>query len=154
MAFPSRPPRGRFVPRKEPEHRINHMIRVPEVRLVGDNVEVGVYPTQKALQIAQELGLDLLHRLDDDAHDDDNKTGVDPTDVEGMLGGFDVTEEYEDEDDNDDDNDGCGDVGGGCGDGDSGGEGDGGGDGCSECDGDGSDDGGCRSNGDGPQWLR
>jgi translation initiation factor IF-3 len=36
------------------------MIRVPEVRLVGDNVEVGVYPTQKALQIAQELGLDLV----------------------------------------------------------------------------------------------
>lgn len=36
------------------------MIRVPEVRLVGDNVEVGVYPTQKALQIAQDLGLDLV----------------------------------------------------------------------------------------------
>jgi len=36
------------------------MIRVPEVRLVGDNIEVGVYPTQKALQIAQELGLDLV----------------------------------------------------------------------------------------------
>ena len=60
MAFPPRPPRGRFIPRKEPEHRINNMIRVPEVRLVGDNVEVGVYPTQKALQIAQELGLDLV----------------------------------------------------------------------------------------------
>lgn len=36
------------------------MIRVPEVRLVGDNVEVGVYTTQKAYQIAQELGLDLV----------------------------------------------------------------------------------------------
>jgi translation initiation factor IF-3 len=60
MAFPQRPPRGRFIPRKEPEHRINHMIRVPEVRLVGENIEVGVYPTQKALQIAQELGLDLV----------------------------------------------------------------------------------------------
>ncbi|MFN4284367.1 MAG: translation initiation factor IF-3 [Lacibacter sp.] len=48
------------MPRKEPEHRINHLIRVPEVRLVGDNVEVGIYPTQKALQIAQELGLDLV----------------------------------------------------------------------------------------------
>ena len=60
MAYPPRPPRGRFIPRKEPEHRINHLIRVPEVRLVGDNVEVGVYPTQKALQIAQELGLDLV----------------------------------------------------------------------------------------------
>lgn len=61
MAFPPRPPRGgRFAPRKEAEHRINHFIRVPEVRLVGDNVEIGVYPTQKALQIAQDLGLDLV----------------------------------------------------------------------------------------------
>jgi len=52
--------RGRFVPRKEPEHRINHFIRVPEVRLVGDNVEVGVYPTSEALKIAQQQGLDLV----------------------------------------------------------------------------------------------
>src|SRR5687767_244390 len=52
--------RGRFVPRKEPEHRINHFIRVPEVRLVGDNVEVGVYTTSEALKIAQQQGLDLV----------------------------------------------------------------------------------------------
>lgn len=52
--------RGRFVPRKEPEHRINHFIRVPEVRLVGDNVEVGVYSTSEALKIAQQQGLDLV----------------------------------------------------------------------------------------------
>jgi translation initiation factor IF-3 len=32
--------RGRFVPRKEAEHRINNFIRVPQVRLVGENVEV------------------------------------------------------------------------------------------------------------------
>jgi translation initiation factor IF-3 len=36
------------------------MIRVPQVRLVGDNVEVGVYSTQEALKIAQEQGLDLV----------------------------------------------------------------------------------------------
>lgn len=30
------------------------------MRLVGDNVEVGVYPTKKALQIAEEQGLDLV----------------------------------------------------------------------------------------------
>ncbi len=41
--------RGRFAPRKEAEHRINHFIRVPQVRLVGDNVEVGIYSTQDAL---------------------------------------------------------------------------------------------------------
>jgi len=33
---------------------------VPEVRLVGDNVEMGVYPLQKALQKAGELELDLV----------------------------------------------------------------------------------------------
>ena len=52
--------RGRFVPRKEAEHRINHFIRVPQVRLVGDNVEVGVYPVNEALKMAQDQGLDLV----------------------------------------------------------------------------------------------
>ncbi len=52
--------RGRFAPRKEAEHRINHFIRVPQVRLVGDNVEVGVYSTQDAMKMAQEQGLDLV----------------------------------------------------------------------------------------------
>ncbi len=63
MAFPPRP-RGNFNPRfkkeQQQEHRTNHMIRVPEVRLVGDNIEVGVYPTQQALKIAEDLGLDLV----------------------------------------------------------------------------------------------
>jgi translation initiation factor IF-3 len=52
--------RGRFAPRKEAEHRINHFIRVPQVRLVGDNVEVGVYSTSEALKIAQDQQLDLV----------------------------------------------------------------------------------------------
>src|SRR5215216_2850592 len=52
--------RGRFAPRKEAEHRINHFIRVPQVRLVGDNVEVGVYPTAEAIKMAQEQQLDLV----------------------------------------------------------------------------------------------
>ena len=52
--------RGRFAPRKEAEHRINHFIRVPQVRLVGENVEVGIYNTQDALKMAQEQGLDLV----------------------------------------------------------------------------------------------
>jgi translation initiation factor IF-3 len=46
--------------KKEPDHRINELIRVPEVRLVGDNVETGVYPTRKALELADELELDLV----------------------------------------------------------------------------------------------
>jgi len=36
------------------------MIRVPQVRLVGDNVEVGVYSTQEAQRMANEQGLDLV----------------------------------------------------------------------------------------------
>ena len=64
MAFPPRPPRGNFNPRfrkeQQQEHRTNHMIRVPQVRLVGDNVTVGVYSTQDALKMAQEQQLDLV----------------------------------------------------------------------------------------------
>src|SRR5215210_1203972 len=52
--------RGRFAPRKEAEHRINEHIRVQQVRLVGDNVTVGVYSTQEAMNIAQEKQLDLV----------------------------------------------------------------------------------------------
>lgn len=46
--------------KKEPDHRINELIRVPEVRLVGDNIEQGIYPTRKALELADELELDLV----------------------------------------------------------------------------------------------
>lgn len=52
--------RGRFAPRKEAEHRINHFIRAPQVRLVGENIEVGVYSTQEALKMAQDQSLDLV----------------------------------------------------------------------------------------------
>jgi len=64
MAFSPRPPRGAFNPRfkkeQNQEHRTNHMIRVPQIRLVGDNVEPGIYPTQEAQKIANEQGLDLV----------------------------------------------------------------------------------------------
>ncbi|WP_375140175.1 translation initiation factor IF-3 [Parvicella tangerina] len=39
---------------------MNERIRIPEIRLVGDNVEGGVMPTAKALQIANEMELDLV----------------------------------------------------------------------------------------------
>ena len=42
------------------QYRINERIRVREVRLVGDNVEQGVYPIFQALKIAEEHGLDLV----------------------------------------------------------------------------------------------
>jgi translation initiation factor IF-3 len=64
MAFPPRPPRGVFNPRfkkeQQQEHRTNHMIRVPQVRLVGENVEVGVYPILEAQRMANDQGLDLV----------------------------------------------------------------------------------------------
>src|ERR1051325_6101252 len=64
MAFPPRPPRGTFNPRfkkeQHQEHRTNHFIRVPQVRLVGDNVTPGVYATNEAIKMAQEQALDLV----------------------------------------------------------------------------------------------
>ncbi|NQX78680.1 MAG: translation initiation factor IF-3 [Gilvibacter sp.] len=39
---------------------MNDKIKAPEVRLVGDNVEVGVYTLAKAKQIAADLELDLV----------------------------------------------------------------------------------------------
>ncbi|MDE7381813.1 MAG: translation initiation factor IF-3 [Muribaculaceae bacterium] len=41
-------------------HAINEQIRAREVRLVGDNVEQGIYPIDKARKIAAELELDLV----------------------------------------------------------------------------------------------
>jgi len=64
MSFPPRPPRGVFNPRfrkeQQQEHRTNNMIRVPEVRLVGENIEPGIFPVAEALKLAQDLGLDLV----------------------------------------------------------------------------------------------
>lgn len=63
MAFPPRP-RGAFNPRfkkeQQQEHRTNHMIRAVEVRLVGENLEPGVYTLEEARKIAKEQELDLV----------------------------------------------------------------------------------------------
>ena len=42
------------------KHRINDKIKSPMIRLVGDNVEVGIYSTDAALRIAKEQELDLV----------------------------------------------------------------------------------------------
>lgn len=56
---PNRPQRGRV--EKEMPNRINDKIRgVHEVRLVGDNVEQGIYSFQVALRMADEQNLDLV----------------------------------------------------------------------------------------------
>ena len=63
MAFPPRP-RGTFNPRfkkeQQQEHRTNHMIKALELRLVGDNLEPGVYSLADAIKIAKEQELDLV----------------------------------------------------------------------------------------------
>lgn len=45
---------------KKDLHRINGQITAQEVRLVGDNVEQGVYRIQQALRMAENQGLDLI----------------------------------------------------------------------------------------------
>lgn len=46
--------------KEENSLRINEEIRVPKVRLVGENVEQGIYDTNFAKHLAQELELDLV----------------------------------------------------------------------------------------------
>jgi len=56
-----RPPGGRF-DRRRPEQglRINHRIRVPEVRVIAEEEQLGILPTHEALRLAEERGLDLV----------------------------------------------------------------------------------------------
>ncbi|MDY0025998.1 MAG: translation initiation factor IF-3 [Lentimicrobium sp.] len=46
--------------RKEDPHQINERIKAPIVRVVGDNVEAGIYNIKDALAIAQRLEMDLV----------------------------------------------------------------------------------------------
>ena len=45
---------------KQDKHRINRKITSEELRLVGDNVEIGVYKLSQALAIANAQNLDLV----------------------------------------------------------------------------------------------
>ena len=51
--------RGNDRSAKDP-YTTNDHIRAKEVRLVGDNVEQGIYPIAQALRIAEQQGLDLI----------------------------------------------------------------------------------------------
>jgi translation initiation factor IF-3 len=54
-------PSGRFDRRRpNAEHRVNHRIRVPEVRVIYEGEQLGVMPTHEALGAAQDKGLDLV----------------------------------------------------------------------------------------------
>ncbi len=51
-------PQGRV--RQEEPYKVNERISAPEVRVVGENVAVDVYPTRTAIKMAEEQGLDLV----------------------------------------------------------------------------------------------
>jgi translation initiation factor IF-3 len=44
----------------EEPYRVNKRIRAREVRVVGENVKMGVYPIHQALEMAENQGLDLV----------------------------------------------------------------------------------------------
>ncbi|MCB0396753.1 MAG: translation initiation factor IF-3 [Flavobacteriales bacterium] len=57
MATPRRP----FVrQKKRREHLINDEIRATKVRVVGEDIEQGIYSLQEALKIAEDAGMDLV----------------------------------------------------------------------------------------------
>ncbi len=45
---------------KKQQYRVNEQIRVREVRIVGDGIESTVMPTLKAIQMAEQRGVDLV----------------------------------------------------------------------------------------------
>lgn len=53
-------PRGPRNFKKEDLHAINERIRAKEVRVIGEGIEQGVFPIEKALEIARSVGLDLV----------------------------------------------------------------------------------------------
>ncbi|CAN5307371.1 translation initiation factor IF-3 [soil metagenome] len=44
----------------EEPYRVNERITSPQVRVVGENIKVDVYPIQVAIKLAQDQGLDLV----------------------------------------------------------------------------------------------
>ncbi len=52
--------RRRYRGRVEEPYRVNEKIKAPNVRVVGDNVKVDIYPIDRALQMAKDQNLDLV----------------------------------------------------------------------------------------------
>lgn len=53
-------PYNRGPQKKELAHNINEMIRAKTVRVVGEGIESAVYPIEKAIELAREIGVDLV----------------------------------------------------------------------------------------------
>jgi translation initiation factor IF-3 len=51
---------GREFDRRDDEYRVNWHIRVPQVRVVRDEEQLGIMPTDVARRMAQDEGLDLV----------------------------------------------------------------------------------------------
>ena len=51
---------SRTMPSRDPGVRMNENIRVPEIRVIDDNGQVGVMSPREALEIARSRGLDLI----------------------------------------------------------------------------------------------
>ena len=51
--------------RARSEHRINDEITAPRVRVVGEGVRSDVYPIAQAIQLASDMGLDLVQIVPD-----------------------------------------------------------------------------------------
>lgn len=50
-----------FKPRQvQNEHRLNREITAPEVRVIGEDIEPGVYPIAQAIKMAEEQEVDLV----------------------------------------------------------------------------------------------
>jgi len=59
LPFKGRPQRREVKPKEEP-YRVNELIKAPVVRVVGENVQIGIYNLRDALHIAEEQDLDLV----------------------------------------------------------------------------------------------
>ncbi|MDH5380962.1 MAG: translation initiation factor IF-3 [Cyclobacteriaceae bacterium] len=52
--------RSNYRGREEEPYKVNERIRAREVRVVGENIKMGVYPIQEAIKVASDIGLDLV----------------------------------------------------------------------------------------------
>jgi translation initiation factor IF-3 len=53
-------PKKKQLKNKQEQFRVNERIRVPEVRVVGENADADIHPTEEALRLAEDQGLDLV----------------------------------------------------------------------------------------------
>ncbi len=52
--------RGRRIIRAEEPYKVNEKITAAHVRVVGDNIKIGIYSIKQALEMSEDEGLDLV----------------------------------------------------------------------------------------------